>query len=141
MVLVGQDPYHQPNQATGLCFSVHRAQRVPRSLANILQVRGARVLAREQRSPTTSNSAPQRIPSCASLRPSAPPPLTLLRDARYDCHMPRWGSTAIAAASSRTPHTPCMGQVDRTQDGTHVGALALRGRALWCWLMDALGAV
>ena len=34
---LGQDPYHGPNQAHGLCFSVRRGVRVPPSLANIHQ--------------------------------------------------------------------------------------------------------
>ena len=35
VVLLGQDPYHGPRQAHGLCFSVRRGVRVPPSLANI----------------------------------------------------------------------------------------------------------
>lgn len=35
VVIVGQDPYHGPNQAHGLCFSVQRGQAVPPSLKNI----------------------------------------------------------------------------------------------------------
>jgi uracil-DNA glycosylase len=35
VVIVGQDPYHGPNQAHGLCFSVERGQPVPPSLKNI----------------------------------------------------------------------------------------------------------
>src|SRR6476659_2239816 len=35
VVILGQDPYHGPNQAHGLCFSVRRGVRVPPSLANI----------------------------------------------------------------------------------------------------------
>lgn len=35
VVIVGQDPYHQPNQAMGLCFSVNRGIKVPPSLVNI----------------------------------------------------------------------------------------------------------
>ena len=35
MVIVGQDPYHQPNQGHGLSFSVPRGQKVPPSLRNI----------------------------------------------------------------------------------------------------------
>jgi len=37
VVILGQDPYHGPNQAHGLCFSVRRGIRVPPSLANIHQ--------------------------------------------------------------------------------------------------------
>jgi uracil-DNA glycosylase len=35
VVIVGQDPYHGPNQAHGLCFSVKREQKIPPSLRNI----------------------------------------------------------------------------------------------------------
>ena len=35
MVIVGQDPYHQPNQAHGLCFSVLKPVPPPPSLKNM----------------------------------------------------------------------------------------------------------
>ncbi len=35
VVLLGQDPYHQPNQAHGLAFSVKEGNRIPPSLRNI----------------------------------------------------------------------------------------------------------
>lgn len=35
VVILGQDPYHGPNQAHGLCFSVHPEVPVPPSLVNI----------------------------------------------------------------------------------------------------------
>lgn len=35
VVILGQDPYHGPRQAHGLCFSVHRDVAIPPSLANI----------------------------------------------------------------------------------------------------------
>lgn len=35
VVILGQDPYHQPGQAHGLCFSVNRGVPVPPSLKNI----------------------------------------------------------------------------------------------------------
>lgn len=35
VVIVGQDPYHQPHQANGLCFSVNDGIRIPPSLVNI----------------------------------------------------------------------------------------------------------
>ena len=35
VLLLGQDPYHGPGQAHGLCFSVRRGVRTPPSLANI----------------------------------------------------------------------------------------------------------
>ena len=34
-VIIGQDPYHEPNQAHGLCFSVRRGVPLPPSLKNI----------------------------------------------------------------------------------------------------------
>ena len=37
VVIVGQDPYHQPGQAMGLCFSVPNGVRIPPSLANIFK--------------------------------------------------------------------------------------------------------
>ena len=35
VVILGQDPYHEPNQAHGLCFSVRKGVQVPPSLINI----------------------------------------------------------------------------------------------------------
>ena len=35
MVIVGQDPYHEPNQAMGLSFSVPVGTPIPPSLVNI----------------------------------------------------------------------------------------------------------
>lgn len=35
VVVIGQDPYHGPGQANGLCFSVNDGIKVPRSLKNI----------------------------------------------------------------------------------------------------------
>ena len=37
VVILGQDPYHGPNQANGLAFSVHAGQKAPPSLRNILK--------------------------------------------------------------------------------------------------------
>ena len=34
-VIIGQDPYHQPGQAHGLCFSVQKGVAIPPSLQNI----------------------------------------------------------------------------------------------------------
>lgn len=34
-VILGQDPYHQPGQAHGLCFSVQKGVQIPPSLVNI----------------------------------------------------------------------------------------------------------
>lgn len=35
VVIIGQDPYHGPNQAHGLCFSVNKNIKIPPSLVNI----------------------------------------------------------------------------------------------------------
>src|ERR1700744_562557 len=35
VVILGQDPYHGPNQAHGLSFSVQKGIAIPRSLMNI----------------------------------------------------------------------------------------------------------
>mmetsp|Transcript_72392 Transcript_72392/g.172511 ORF Transcript_72392/g.172511 Transcript_72392/m.172511 type:complete len:281 (-) Transcript_72392:149-991(-) len=40
VVIVGQDPYHQPGQAMGMCFSVPRGITVPPSLMNMLKEAG-----------------------------------------------------------------------------------------------------
>ena len=37
VVIIGQDPYHGPNQANGLCFSVSEGIRKPPSLVNIFK--------------------------------------------------------------------------------------------------------
>ncbi|MFZ2906472.1 MAG: uracil-DNA glycosylase [Cyclobacteriaceae bacterium] len=37
VVIIGQDPYHGPGQANGLCFSVKEGVRVPPSLVNIFK--------------------------------------------------------------------------------------------------------
>mgnify|MGYP006299393299 CR=1 FL=1 len=39
VVLLGQDPYHGPGQANGLCFSVNPGVKLPPSLRNILRER------------------------------------------------------------------------------------------------------
>ena len=36
-VILGQDPYHEPYQAHGLCFSVQKGVRKPPSLVNIFK--------------------------------------------------------------------------------------------------------
>lgn len=35
VIIIGQDPYHGPNQAHGLCFSVNKGVAIPPSLRNI----------------------------------------------------------------------------------------------------------
>jgi uracil-DNA glycosylase len=40
VIILGQDPYHGPGQAHGLCFSVQEGVALPRSLKNILKELG-----------------------------------------------------------------------------------------------------
>ena len=40
IVILGQDPYHGPNQATGLCFDINDNCKYPPSLRNISKVLG-----------------------------------------------------------------------------------------------------
>ena len=35
VVILGQDPYHEPGQAHGMCFSVQKGVKIPPSLVNI----------------------------------------------------------------------------------------------------------
>lgn len=35
VVILGQDPYHEPGQANGLCFAVNKGEKLPPSLQNI----------------------------------------------------------------------------------------------------------
>ncbi len=37
VVIIGQDPYHNPNQAHGMCFSVNKEVPIPPSLQNIFK--------------------------------------------------------------------------------------------------------
>jgi uracil-DNA glycosylase len=37
VIIIGQDPYHGPKQAHGLCFSVQEGTKIPPSLKNILK--------------------------------------------------------------------------------------------------------
>ncbi len=37
VIILGQDPYHNKNQANGLCFSVNKGTPIPRSLKNIFK--------------------------------------------------------------------------------------------------------
>jgi uracil-DNA glycosylase len=37
LIIIGQDPYHGPKQANGLCFSVYDNQQMPPSLVNIFK--------------------------------------------------------------------------------------------------------
>ena len=57
VVIIGQDPYHGPNQANGLCFSVNRGVSIPASLR--------RIYAELERDPKIT--PPFRAPSHGSL--------------------------------------------------------------------------
>ena len=48
VVIIGQDPYHGPGQAHGLCFSVNDGVAFPPSLVNIFKDAAIRVLAEER---------------------------------------------------------------------------------------------
>ena len=37
VVIIGQDPYHEPNQAMGMSFSVPKNEKIPPSLVNIFK--------------------------------------------------------------------------------------------------------
>ena len=64
-VILGQDPYHGPNQAHGLAFSVQHGQRVPPSLRNIFH--------EIERSTAPAGQAPAQLlaPRSACLEPWA----------------------------------------------------------------------
>jgi uracil-DNA glycosylase len=57
VVIVGQDPYHGPNQAHGLCFSLHRGQTIPPSLRNIYKE-----LMNDNNNNNNNNNFPSFIP-------------------------------------------------------------------------------
>ena len=40
VVILGQDPYHGPGQAHGLCFSVQKGTKIPPSLVNMYKELG-----------------------------------------------------------------------------------------------------
>lgn len=63
-VILGQDPYHEPNQAMGLAFSVHQETPIPRSLQNIYK--------------ELQNEYGYKIPSTGDLRPWAEQGVLLL---------------------------------------------------------------
>lgn len=65
VVILGQDPYHGPNQAHGLAFSVQHGQRVPPSLRNIFH--------EIERSTAPAGQAPAQLlaPRSACLEPWA----------------------------------------------------------------------
>ena len=62
VVIIGQDPYHGPGQAHGLCFSVQAGVPVPPSLHNIL-AEIADDLGAEARAAGGDGAAPPRVPA------------------------------------------------------------------------------
>ena len=56
-VILGQDPYHEPYQAHGLCFSVQKGVRKPPSLVNIFKELEADIGIRQDRKSTRLNSS------------------------------------------------------------------------------------
>lgn len=68
VVIIGQDPYHEPGQATGLCFSVNPSVEIPPSLVNIYQELhddlGCRI-------PNNGYLKNGRTRACCSLTPSS----------------------------------------------------------------------
>ena len=72
VVILGQDPYHGPNQAHGLAFSVQHGQRVPPSLRNIFNE------IERSTPPAGQTPAPQLAPRSACLEPWASQGVLLL---------------------------------------------------------------
>ena len=68
VVIIGQDPYHGPGQAEGLCFSVKDGVRIPPSLVNIFKEINAdtgRPIPSSGSLRRTRRSVAQRHPYCA----------------------------------------------------------------------------
>lgn len=80
VVILGQDPYHGPGQANGLCFSVNPGVRMPPSLVNIFKEVSADTGAPMPADGDLSRWARQG--SCCSTppSPSRPTALALTRD-------------------------------------------------------------
>lgn len=62
VVILGQDPYHGPNQAHGLCFSVQRGIQPPPSLVNIYKE-----LLTEFGAPAPEAPRATELPACGDL--------------------------------------------------------------------------
>jgi len=76
VVILGQDPYHEPGQAEGLCFSVKQGVAMPPSLVNIF---------RELQSDLGAEAAA----GAATPQPGAPPPFPASGSLR------RWASQGV----------------------------------------------
>jgi len=61
VVIIGQDPYHGPNQAHGLCFSVPDGVKIPPSLRNIYKELISDIGINEPRSGNLSSWADQGV--------------------------------------------------------------------------------
>ena len=79
VVILGQDPYHGPHQAHGLCFSVRLGLPVPPSLANMYkELRTDVVLSTPHHcsllpSPTPGGLFPNTTPTFLACQPGHPP--------------------------------------------------------------------
>jgi len=61
VVILGQDPYHGPNQANGLCFAVHEGIQTPPSLQNIFKEIESDLGKKVDRNPDLSRWAHQGV--------------------------------------------------------------------------------
>ncbi len=61
VVILGQDPYHGPNQANGLCFAVNGGEKMPPSLKNIFKELDADLGRPVSRDPDLSRWAAQGV--------------------------------------------------------------------------------
>ncbi|HWO07635.1 MAG TPA: uracil-DNA glycosylase [Candidatus Paceibacterota bacterium] len=61
VVILGQDPYHGPNQANGLCFAVHEGVQTPPSLQNIFKEIESDLGRKVDRNPDLSRWAKQGV--------------------------------------------------------------------------------
>lgn len=60
-MVIGQDPYHRPGQAHGLCFSVREGEKLPSSLRNIFKELSREFGFKEPRSGDLSEWAKQGV--------------------------------------------------------------------------------
>ena len=97
VVIIGQDPYHGPGQAHGLCFSVNDGVQFPPSLVNIFKEIKADI---GTDAPTTGNLtrwAEQRNTDCTCTpsRFSSKPRLGDIYRRRYSCPGRKQGAPGV----------------------------------------------
>ena len=68
VVILGQDPYHGPGQAHGLCFSVPEGVQVPPSLVNIYKELESDLGIPRRRDTATSSTGRGRACCCSTIR-------------------------------------------------------------------------